>query len=137
VTDRRLSMRPSEIAWNDQPALATGAKFAVLLGDPDQPGLYVFRLRAPPGHQVMPHTHPEERVYTVLSGTFFLGFGHQFSEARLEPYPEGSVVVVRADRHHIQSAKSGEYVVQIQGDGPTAVEYVDSHDDPRAPSPPR
>ncbi len=124
-------MRPSEIAWSDQPALGGGAKFAVLLGDLSQPGAYVFRLSVPAGHRAMPHIHPEERIYTVLSGTFHLGFGHRYDESRLEEYPEGSVVIVRAERHHFQLAKSTGYIVQIEGTGPTAVTYVEAGDDPR------
>jgi quercetin dioxygenase-like cupin family protein len=124
-------MRPSEITWTDQSALPKGAKFAVLLGDPAKPGRYVARLHASAGHQAPPHTHPEERVYTVLSGTFHLGFGEGYIESRIEAYPEGSVVIVRGDRHHFQHAKSGDYVVQIEGVGPTAVEYVNPKDDPR------
>jgi len=131
VTDRRLSMRPSELTWTDQPALEEGAQFAVLLGDLTQPGSYVFRLHAPAGHRAMPHTHPDERIYTVLSGTFHLGFGHRYDESRLEEYPSGSVVVVRADRHHFQLARSGDYVVQVEGIGPTAVTYVNPRNDPR------
>jgi quercetin dioxygenase-like cupin family protein len=133
VTDRPVSKRPREIVWNDQPALAEGAKFAVLLGDLGKPGRYVARLRVPSGHRVLTHSHPEERVYTVLKGTFFLGFGHEFSAERLEEYPEGSVVIVRANRKHFQEAKSGEYLVQIEGDGPTSVVYLDPGDDPRNP----
>lgn len=133
TTDRRLATRPNEVVWRDQTALTPGARFAVLLGDPSQAGPYVFRLRAPAGHRALPHSHPEERVYTVLSGTFFLGFGHQFIESRLEDYPEGSVVIVRQDRQHFQFAKTGEYVVQIEGDGPTAVRYLNPADDPRTP----
>ena len=130
-------MRPSEIVWTDPPALAKGAQFAVLLGDHAQPGKYVFRLHAPEGHQVLPHSHPDERVYTVLSGTFFLGFGHGYVENRLEEYPEGSVVIVRAERRHFQIAKTGGYVVQIEGEGPTATEYVNRKDDPRNSEPTR
>ena len=126
-----LSMRPSEFVWRDQAAIAPGAQFAALLGDPSKPGTYVFRLRAPSGHRVLPHTHPDQRVYTVISGTFYLGFGEHFSTARLEEYPTGSVILVRAGRHHFQEAKSGEYEVQIEGVGPTAVVYVDPSDDPR------
>jgi quercetin dioxygenase-like cupin family protein len=133
VTDRPVSKRPREIVWNDQPALAEGAKFAVLLGDLGKPGRYVARLRVPSGHRVLTHSHPEERVYTVLKGTFFLGFGHEFSAELLEEYPEGSVVIVRANRKHFQEAKSGEYLVQIEGDGPTSVVYLDPGDDPRNP----
>jgi quercetin dioxygenase-like cupin family protein len=135
MTETRLSMRPSEMVWNDQPALAAGAQFADLLGDPSLPGRYVFRLRASAGHRAMSHRHPEERIYTVLSGHFYLGFGHRFTEDRLEEYPEGSVVIVRAGRYHFQSANSGEYVVQIEGDGPTAVVYQNPQDDPRTVSP--
>ena len=133
MTDIRLSMRPSEIVWKDQPALAPGAQHAVLLGDPSKAGRYAFRLHAPAGHRAMPHTHPEERLYTVLSGSFFLGFGDGYIESRLEEYPEGSVVIVRAGRHHFQWAKSGDYIVQVEGEGPTAVEYVNPKHDPRTP----
>jgi len=131
MTDPPLSKRPAEFLWKDQPALAAGARFAVLLGDPAKPGRYVFRLRAPRGHRALPHTHPDERIYTVVSGTFGLGFGEEFDEGRIEEYPEGSVIIVRADRHHFQWAKSGDYEVQIEGEGPTAVEYVHPSDDPR------
>jgi len=137
MTERRLSIRPSDLVWRDQPALASGAKFAVALGDLSGTGRYVFRLRAPAGHRAMPHTHPDERIYTVLSGTFFLGWGEGYIESRLEEYPEGSVVLVRADRHHFQAAKAGEYVLQIEGEAPTAVTYVNAKDDPRTAAPGR
>jgi len=131
MTDLPLSMRPSQIVWKPEPALGPGAQFTVMLGDLSKPGRFVFRIRAPAGHRAMPHTHPEERVYTVLSGTFHLGFGDRFSEERLEEYPEGSVILVRAGRHHFQVAKSGEYEVQVEGNGPTALVYVDPQHDPR------
>jgi len=135
MSDVPLSKRPSEIVWKPQPALSHGAEFAVLLGDLTKPGKYVFRLRVPAGHRAFPHTHPEARVYTVLDGTFFIGWGEEFSPDRLEEYPTGSVILVRADRHHFQFAKSGPYVVQIEGDGPTAVVYVDPSEDPRKAPP--
>jgi hypothetical protein len=131
VSDTPLSIRPVQFVWRDQPALAPGAQFAALLGNPSAPGRYIFRLRAPEGHRAMPHTHPDERVYTVIDGTFYIGWGGEFATERLEEYPEGSVVIVRADRCHFQLAGAGGYVVQIQGEGPTAVEYADPNDDPR------
>jgi hypothetical protein len=131
ITDVPLSIRPAQFVWSEQPALGPGAEHALLLGDPSQPGRYVFRLRVPAGHVAKPHTHPDERTYTVLAGTFCLGFGERFSTDRLEDYPEGSVVIVRGGRHHFQVAKFGGYTVQVQGEGPTAVEYIDPQDDPR------
>lgn len=135
MSDVPLSRRPSEFEWREQPSLPQGAQFAVLLGDPTGPGRYVFRLRVPAGHRAEPHSHPDARVYTVMAGVFHLGFGHAFSEDRLEEYPEGSVVLVRAGRNHFQWAKSGAYEVQVEGDGPTAVVYLDPADDPRRRAP--
>jgi quercetin dioxygenase-like cupin family protein len=124
-------MRPHQMVWKDQPALAKGASHAELLGDPSKPGRYVFRLRVSVGHRALPHSHPEDRVYTVLAGTFYLGFGYSFSADRLEEYPEGSVILVRAGRNHFQEARAGGYMVQVEGVGPSAVVYFNPADDPR------
>jgi len=131
MSDRVLSKRPADFVWRDQPALSGGAEHATLLGDPASPGRYVFRLRVPAGHRARPHWHPDERIYTVLSGTFYLGFGHDRSDDDLEEYPQGSVLIVRAERLHFQLAKAGPYEVQVEGEGPTAVEYETPADDPR------
>jgi transposase len=32
----------------------------------------------PSGVKLMPHRHPEDRVYTVMSGVFYIGLGDQF-----------------------------------------------------------
>ena len=66
-------------------------QIAVLYGDPAKLGLYVVRLKLPGGAKVMPHTHPEEvRTLTVLSGTLYFGFGEQWDENKLTPYPAGT-----------------------------------------------
>jgi len=35
----------------------------------------VQRVRVPHGVKLMPHRHPEDRVYTVISGVFYIGLG--------------------------------------------------------------
>jgi hypothetical protein len=37
----------------------------------------------------MPHKHPEDRVYTVISGVFSVGLGDEFDAGKLEAYPPG------------------------------------------------
>jgi hypothetical protein len=130
------SVRPSEIIWKSQPALPAGAESAVLLGDLTKPGEYVYRLRAPEHHRVMPHTHPGDRIYTVLEGIFYLGFGDTFGVGELGAFPAGSVILVPAGLSHFQFSKSGQYIVQINGIGPTATKYLRAEDDPRLASPP-
>jgi hypothetical protein len=33
----------------------------------------------------MPHKHPEDRVYTVISGVFYIGLGHEFDASKWKP----------------------------------------------------
>jgi hypothetical protein len=50
----------------------------VLVGEPSKPGPYVIRVKVPSGVKLMPHKYPEDRIYTVMSGVFYIGLGDQF-----------------------------------------------------------
>ena len=82
----------------------------------------------------MPHKHPEDRIYTVISGVFYIGLGARFEPEHLEAYPPGSVVVLPGDTWHFHWAKSGEYVTQVTAIGPLGLEYKEATDDPRKTS---
>jgi quercetin dioxygenase-like cupin family protein len=125
------SIAPSEIKWSQHPALPTGAMRAVVYGNPTKSGTYVTRLRAPLGLKVLPHTHPEDRIYTVLSGTLYLGIGEKWDESKLVAYPQGSVIFLPAKLSHFQYSKDGEYLIQIQGMGPTDLTFINPADDLR------
>jgi len=73
----------------------------------------------------MPHWHHEDRVYTVISGVFYIGLGEQFEEEKLQAYPPGAVVVLPGGTRHFHWAKSGEYVTQVTAVGPISLEYAD------------
>ena len=70
------------------------ARLAIVVGDPSEPGPYVIRVKLPSGVKLMPHQHPEDRVYTVISGVFYVGLGSQFDEGQLQAYPPGAVIVL-------------------------------------------
>ena len=74
---------------------------------------------------------PEDRVYTVISGVFYIGLGDRFDADKLEAYPPGTVVVLPGGTPHFHWARSGEYVSQVTAIGPLGLDYVDPHDDPR------
>jgi hypothetical protein len=74
----------------------------------------------------------EDRVYTVISGVFYIGLGEQFDRNALRAYPPGSIVVLPGGTFHFHSAQSGEYVTQVSGTCPLGLEYRDAHDDPRS-----
>ncbi len=125
------STRPEGIDFEPFPAFPAGARLAVLVGDPKKPGPYVIRVRVPDGVKLMPHVHPEDRIYTVISGVFYIGFGTEFDESKLVAYGPGSVVVLPANTPHFHWARSGAYITQVNGFGPLGISYVDQKDDPR------
>jgi quercetin dioxygenase-like cupin family protein len=125
------SFLPEGIEWKPFPALPDPARLAVVVGRPSEPGPYVIRVKVPSGVKVMPHRHPEDRVYTVISGIFEIGLGEEFDSSRLQSYPPGAVVVLPGGTAHFHSARSGEYVAQVTAIGPIGFEYVNPQDDPR------
>src|SRR5215470_20417197 len=88
------SILPEEIDWKPFPAFPPSARLAVIVGRPSEKGPYVIRVKVPRGVKLMPHTHPEDRIYTVISGIFYIGLGDQFEADKLEAYPLGAVIVL-------------------------------------------
>src|SRR4051812_32070823 len=128
--DRFHAIRPEEVQWAPFAAFPPAARLAVLIGHPDQAGPYVIRVHLPDGTRMMPHRHPEDRVYTVLSGVFYVGLGETFDESRLEAYGAGSVVVLPGGQAHFHWAKSGDYITQVTAMGPLGLSYEHAADDP-------
>ena len=79
----------------------------------------------------MSHSHPEDRVYTVISGIFYIGLGDEFDAEKLQACPPGSVIILPGNTSHFHWAKSGEYITQVTAIGPLGLEYIDAKDDPR------
>ena len=125
------SILPEDIDWQPFPAFPASARLAVLIGQPNEPGPYTIRVKASADTKLMPHKHPEDRVYTVISGVFYIGLGETFDDDALKAYPPGSIVVLPGDTWHFHWAKSGEYVTQVTAMGPLGLEYHEPHDDPR------
>ncbi len=122
---------PKDIDWKPFPAFPPSARLAVLVGQPSEPGPYLVRVKLPAGAKLMPHRHPEDRIYTVMSGVFYIGLGDRFDGDKVKAYPPGSVIVLPGDTPHFHWAKLGEYVTQVSAIGPLGLEYLDPDDDPR------
>src|SRR5580704_14991930 len=129
--DKFHAILPENVAWKQFAAFPPAVRLAVLVGDPSRPGPYVIRVKCPKGTILMPHKHPEDRVYTVISGVFYIGLGEGFGEEKLVAYPPGSVVVLPGGQPHFHFAKSGEYITQVTAIGPLGLDYVDASNDPR------
>jgi hypothetical protein len=106
---------PDQIKWATN---ANGAQNAVLLGDLDKPGLYIYLVKWPPHHMGQPHFHPNDRFITVVSGTWWVGTGTNFDPASTVPMPAGSFVINYGKQIHYDGAKDGECVLEVVGEGP-------------------
>jgi quercetin dioxygenase-like cupin family protein len=120
-----------DIVWKPFPAFPPAARLAVLVGDPTKPGPYLIRVKLPAGTKMLPHKHPEDRIYTVISGVFYIGLGDEFEESKLSANAPGSVVVLPGGQPHFHWAKSGEYITQVSAIGPLGLAYIDPVNDPR------
>ena len=122
---------PDAMKWADGPAsLPPGAKMAVLEGDPSKAGPFVLRVRLPDGMKILPHTHPKDERVTVLAGTLYLGTGKKFDSKAAKEMPAGSYGRTGAGMAHFGFVK-GETVLQLHGEGPWAIVYLNPADDPR------
>jgi quercetin dioxygenase-like cupin family protein len=130
--DRFHAVRAEDVEWKPFPAFPPAARLAVLVGDPAKPGPYVIRVRLPGGTKMAPHKHSEDRLYTVISGVFYIGLGEIFDETKLMAFAPGSVVVLPGGQPHFHHARSGEYVTQVNAIGPLGLAYVDPASDPRS-----
>lgn len=133
--EKRLT--PAEYSFPAKGNPGTGSsgvadiKTIVLKGDPDQPGIYTILLRVPPHTRIAPHAHRDDRVATVVSGTWHIGYGDSFDEAKLKALPPGSYYTEPPGETHFAETGDEPVLVQITGSGPSSTEYVDSRSDPR------
>jgi quercetin dioxygenase-like cupin family protein len=125
------SILPEDVDWRPFAAFPSSVRLAVIVGRPSDASPYVIRVKVPSGVKLMPHRHPEDRIYTVISGIFYIGLGDQFDSERLRAYPPGSVIVLPGGTSHFHWARSGEYVTQVTAIGPLGLEYIHPEDDPR------
>jgi uncharacterized RmlC-like cupin family protein len=102
----------------------TGIQTRILKGNPNQTGLYTIQLKVPANTRIEAHSHCDDRVATVISGTWQLGYGSRFDEKALKALPPGSFYTEPADVSHFARTGNEPVVVQISGYGPTSTEYV-------------
>jgi hypothetical protein len=128
---RPVIYAPEDIEWRAGPgSFQPGAEFAVLEGDPGQPGVFTMQIRMPDGFVIAPHWHPGVERVTVLSGVFHLGHGDTLDRQAAQRLPAGSHFSLPPEMRHFAFTE-GETVVQLSSVGPWEITYVNPADDPR------
>lgn len=112
-----------------------GCDLAPVSGDLNAEGApFVLRIRCADGTKIPAHWHPTDESLTVLKGTFLVGMGDAFDEAKLATMNFGNFTMVPKEMRHFALCK-GETIVQVHGAGPFKVNWVNPADVP-PPTPP-
>jgi quercetin dioxygenase-like cupin family protein len=118
VSPQKLRMQPED-------ALTFEGTTLNVFGDPDKPGLYAIRRRFKPGEMSRPHTHDQDRLVTVIKGTWWTGEGNRFTPDRTTPVKTGGFMLHPKGLAHYDGAKDEEVIVQIIGMGPVKTTQVE------------
>lgn len=117
------TLSPGEEVWSEYPGIA-GISRMVVYGDPSKTGVYVIRAKFSRGVMSMPHTHPEDRLATVIRGTWWSGTGTEFTPDKTVGMKPGSFMLHPAGEAHFDGAKDEEVVVQLIGTGPSGTKFI-------------
>jgi quercetin dioxygenase-like cupin family protein len=78
---------------------------------------------------IQAHSHKDDRVATVLKGTWYFGYGNKFDEKGLKALPAGSMYTEPSNTPHFARTRE-QVVIEIVGYGPSSTSYVNPADDP-------
>jgi len=120
---------PEQIKWTAWTAgPAHSAEMGTLFGGLDKPGEYVVLMKWYPGYMSAPHTYATDRLYLVLSGTWWVNSGTDFDPNATVPVPAGGFVRRVAHTPHYDGVRKGEkepVVIGIFGIAPVDLKLVD------------
>jgi pimeloyl-ACP methyl ester carboxylesterase len=135
----QLRLTPDEVRAHQSGSEQIGSSFLpgvstkVLFGDPSKAGFYAIVLSVPANTTVQAHSHRDDRMATVVSGSWQFGYGDRFDERALKSLPPGSVYSEPGGANHFARAGTEPVLVQLSGVGPTDTRYVDPANSPKAP----
>jgi Domain of unknown function (DUF4437) len=123
-----IALNPDDVKWTRQGAsVLPGVEQVNLIGDPSKAGPYTLRLKFPKGFKVAPHTHPDPREVTIISGVLATGYGETFDASKLKVLPTGSFYTEPANVPRYIEIKE-DVVLQVSGTGPSGRKFIDPLD---------
>jgi pimeloyl-ACP methyl ester carboxylesterase/uncharacterized RmlC-like cupin family protein len=139
-TLRQMRLTPAEVRANqsgsDQIGSSglAGVSTKVVFGDPSKSGFYTIVLSVPANTTIQRHTHRDDRIAVVVSGTWHFGYGDRFDERALKSLPPGSVYSEPGAVTHFAQTGAEPVLVEISGFGPTDTRYFDPANTPKTPN---
>lgn len=113
-------------AWGGVPP--GSGEMAKLYGDFEQPGPYLVLMRWNPGWFSAPHSYATDRIQMVVSGTWFVNSGADFTPEEAVAVPAGGFVRRTARTFHYDGVPSNgkePATIAVFGMGPVKIELAD------------
>jgi hypothetical protein len=102
---------PDQIEWKGRPGSANQS--ATLFSDSSKLGWSVQLLRRGPNDWSQPHSHPNDRIITVLAGTMRIGTGAKFDPNNTVSLGPGSIVRDFANQMHFDGSGPDGLTIEI------------------------
>ncbi len=103
-------------------------EMAKLYGDFNAPGPYLVLMKWNPGWFSAPHSYATDRIQMVLSGTWWVNSGADFTPKDCVEVPAGGFVKRAARTFHYDGVPAGikdPVIVAVFGIGPVDIELAD------------
>ena len=101
-----------------------GVVSKVLYGDPAKGGgLYTILVQVAPHKRFTPVAHPTDGFVTILSGSWYVGFGDKWNDSAMHTFTAGDYYTIPTNSFHYAETRDKPALVAITGYGPTSNIY--------------
>jgi hypothetical protein len=127
-------VQPNEIQFKPWQGLPAGSgEMAMMYGDLNKPGPYLVLMKWNPSWFSAPHNYRTDRICVVVSGTWWVNSGEDFTPVQAVPVQAGGFVLRHARTWHydgVPAEGKEPVIVAVFGIGPVDIQLAD----PKQPS---
>ena len=122
-------VQPNDIKFKPWQGLPAGSgEMAMMYGDLTKPGPYLVLMKWNPSWFSAPHNYGTDRICVVVSGTWWVNSGEDFTPVQAVPVQAGGFVLRHARTWHydgVPAEGKEPVIVAVFGIGPVDIELAD------------
>jgi hypothetical protein len=121
-------VQPNDIKFKPWQGLPAGSgEMAMMYGDLNKPGPYLVLMKWNPSWFSAPHNYRTDRICVVVSGTWWVNSGEDFTPVQAVPVQAGGFVLRHARTWHydgVPAAVKEPVIVAVFGTGPVDIQLA-------------
>lgn len=122
-------VQPNDIKFKPWQGLPAGSgEVAMMYGDLNKPGPYLVLMKWNPSWFSAPHSYRTDRICVVVSGTWWVNSGEDFTPVQAVPVQAGGFVLRHARTWHydgVPAEVKEPVIVAVFGTGPVDIQLAD------------